>query len=364
MNKILILMITVLVSTPVCFGREWIRMDEERKPPSLISSIRFDKGLDFCGEPVPLEDQAILERLEKEMLLSVGDRPQVILWIKRANRFFPIIENMLAENNMPPDLKFVAIIESALRPHAGSPKGAVGFWQFIKPTGQRFGLTINGGLDERRNIFKSTKAAIKYLKQLYGEFNSWSLAAAAYNMGEEGLRTEIKLQKTNDYYYLYLPMETQRYVFRALSAKLILSDPEKYGFNLKEEDLYPPLEFDRVAFESDVKVPLSLIAQAADTFFKVIKYLNPEIRGYHLDKGRHTILVPKGAGNSFHQRYPAIFNSWMEEDGREIYIVKKGDNLSMIAERFKVPLPALLIWNNIRYRQHIHPGDQLIIYLK
>ena len=133
----------------------------------------------------------------------------------------------MKENGLPDDIKYIAVAESALRPHAGSSKGAMGFWQFMADTGRKYGLTINAYVDERRNIFASTAAAIRYLNELHQKFGSWELAAAAYNMGEEGLQAEILEQDTNNYYQLYLPLETQRYIFRILSVKLILLKPDK-----------------------------------------------------------------------------------------------------------------------------------------
>lgn len=331
--------------------------------PSLISSIRINTPLDFCGEAVPLDKREVRERLEKELLLSLSDRTQVILWIKRSNRYMPYIEKTLNENDMPEDLKYVAIIESALRPHVGSRKGAIGFWQFMKDTGIVYGLTINGDRDERRNIFTSTKAAINYLKVLYADLKSWTLSAAAYNMGEDGLKSEIEAQKTSDYYQLYLSLETQRYVFRIIAAKLILSDPEKYGFYLTEDDLYPPLQFDHVYLTISKEVPIHVIAQASGTYFKVIKDLNPEIRGHYVSEGIHLILIPKGAAIDFHPRFEKAFNEWLLENKVHSYVVKKGDNLTSIAERFNVSLQDILIWNNLKRWRHIHPGDRLTIYL-
>ncbi len=330
--------------------------------PSLISRVRISGPLYFCGEPVELDNRDVRERLEKEMLLTLWDRPQVVLWIKRANRYFPIIENMLKKNNMPEDLKYIAMAESALRPHAGSKKGAVGFWQFMKATGRKYGLSINADKDERRNIFRSTEAAIAYFKQLYGIMGSWTLSAAAYNMGEQGLLSEILAQKTRNYYHLYLPLETQRYLLRIISAKIILSDPETYGFLFTEKDLYPPLQFDRIKLECFQETPISVIAEAANTRFKVIKDLNPEIRGHFLAAGNHWILIPRGAANGFQPRFKTLVDQWLAENRERVYVVKKGDNLSAIAERFNVPLPALIIWNRLKLRKHIQPGQHLIIY--
>jgi len=335
---------------------------ETARFPSLISLARISATLYFCGEPVELDNQDVRERLEKELLLTLWDRPQVVLWIKRANRYFPIIEKMLKEHKMPQDLKYIAVAESALRPHAGSKKGAVGFWQFLKSSGRKYGLDINSEKDERRNIFRSTEAAIAYLKELYDILGSWTLAAAAYNMGEQGLLSEILAQKTRSYYHLYLPLETQRYIFRVISAKIILSDPETYGFRFTEKDVYPPLQFDRIKLECFQETPISVIAAAANTRFKVIKDLNPEIRGHFLAAGNHWILVPQGAAVGFQARFKTLVDQWLAENRERVYVVKEGDSLSAIAERFNVPLPALIIWNRLKLREPIHPGQHLIIY--
>ena len=330
--------------------------------PSLMSSLNVETPLEFCYEHVPLKEQEIRERFEKELLLTLWDRPQVILWLKRSTRYLPHIEKALKESGMPDDLKYVAIAESALRPHAGSSKGAVGFWQFLRGTGVKHGLIIDEYLDERRSLFASTRAAIEYFMELKTQFKSWTLAAAAYNMGEEGLTAEILEQDTEDFYDLYLPLETQRYIFRILSVKLIFSDPERYGFVLTEKDFYPPLTFDRVHIECSEVTPLRVIAEAAKTHFKEIKDLNPEIRGHYLPKGRHEILVPEGTSKGFQARYKTKLEEYSTARKERIYVVKSGDNLSLIADRFGVPLSALLIWNRIDVKDPIHPGDRLMIY--
>ena len=269
---------------------------------------------------------------------------------------------MLSKNGMPDDLKYVAIAESALRPHVRSKKGAVGFWQFVKYTGRKYGLTIDGRIDERRSVFASTQAAIRYLKDLHDSFGSWTLAAAAYNMGEERLTAEILEQGNNDYYQLYLPLETQRYIFRIISIKMLFEDPRKYGFHLSEEDYYPPLRFDQVDIECSKETPIRIIAQAANTNFKVIKDLNPEIRGHYLAKGKHSILIPSEASGDFRARYQDLLKHWVSGEREQTYLVREGDNLTNIAERFGVPLPSLVIWNRLNPRSPIHPGDRLVIY--
>ena len=330
--------------------------------PSLVAASRVTGPLYFCGEPVPLDTSEVRERLEKELLLMLWDRPQVILWLKRSSRYFPYIEKTLRQHNMPDDLKFIPVIESSLLYHAGSPKNAMGFWQFIESTGRNYGLTVDRNIDERRNFFSSTDAAVAYLKYLYDLFGSWTLAAAAYNFGEDGLQAEKTLQQVDNYYEFYLPIETQRYIFRILAAKLILSNPSRYGFKLNPEDYYPPVTFDRVKITLPGRTPLYLVAQASGTYFKEIKDLNPQIRGHDLLKGTHILAVPEGSGENFHSRFAVLAEKWRQEYNMQIYIVKKGDNLSTIAERFNVTLPALMAWNDLTPDMYIHPGEKLVIY--
>lgn len=330
--------------------------------PDLISAVRQQAPVTFCGEVVPLEVAAVRERFEKEMLLSLWDRDQSVLWLKRSTRYLPAIEAMLAQNGMPDDLKYVAVAESALRPHAGSPKGAVGFWQFLPDTGRKYGLTVDDRIDERRNLRASTQAAIRYFNQLHAELGTWALAAAAFNMGEEGLKAEMLAQEEQDFHRLYLPLETQRYLFRILSAKLILSDPGKYGFEMTPEDYYPPLKFETVELTCFGETSLTVVAKAAGTDFKMIKDLNPELRGHYLAAGSYQLALPPGAGEGFQTRFDERYKAWQSLQAGRIYIVKEGDNLSSIAEQFRVPLPALLIWNQIDIRRPIHPGDRLVIH--
>jgi hypothetical protein len=330
----------------------------------LVPLVHADaqSNLDFCGEPVPLDLGQVRERFEKEMLLTLWNRPQVVLWLKRTSRFFPLIEKMLREADVPEDLKFIPIVESALRAHAGSRKGAVGYWQFLATTGRRYDLTIDRYIDERRNLRASTRAAIQYLKDLKDQFGTWTMAAAAYNMGEEGLEAEVIVQETQNYYDLYLPLETQRFVFRILTVKLIYADPVRYHFELLPQDYYQPLDTDQVQLDVFQEIPIQLVAKAAATEFKTIKDLNPELRGHYLRSGNYELYIPQGQAAGFDARFRTLADTYQAQRQERIYVVKAGDNLSLIAERFRVPLAALLIWNRLSLKQPIHPGDRLIIY--
>jgi len=332
--------------------------------PCLVASLRLEGPLSFCDETVPVDEQEVRERYEKELLLALANRAQVILWLKRSSRYLPYIEKSIREWQIPDDLKHVAFAESALLPHAGSSKGAVGYWQFIPSTGRKLGLTINTRIDERRNIFTSTQAALRYFKELRQTFGSWTLAAAAYNMGEDRLMAEILEQGTNNYYHLHLPLETQRFVFRILSVKIILSEPAKYGFHLEEGDYYQPPAFDAIQLDCTRETPVRVVAQAAGTHFKAIKDLNPQIRGHYLPPGSHKVLIPKGAAAGFSSRYSKALSKYLSTLKGSVYIVKQGDNLSMIADRFGVPLLSLVIWNGLDVARPIHPGERLVIHRK
>jgi len=329
--------------------------------PPLAESLRNIPPLTFCGEPVPLDISEVRERLEKELLLSLWDRDQALLWLKRSTRYLPAISAALVRAGLPDDLKYIALAESALRPHVGSPKGAIGFWQFLPATGRRYGLRIDAAVDERRSLAASTRAAVAYFTELHEKFGSWSLATAAFNMGEEGLRAEILAQGTDDYYRLYLPLETQRYLFRILSVKLILTRPEEYGFQLRTADYYPPLHYATTELTSPEETSLKVVAAAAGTDFKRIKDLNPQLRGHYLAAGEHRLNVPEGTGTGLQQRFDRLHSEWRTQRSQRIYVVQPGDNLSTIAAKFDVPLVALLIWNRIDMNQPIHPGDRLVI---
>lgn len=330
--------------------------------PTLNDLLRVDGELTLFGERVPLEVPQVRERFEKELLLAAWDRPQALLWIKRSTRFMPFVAAALNQRRMPADLRFLAVAESALRPHVGSPKGALGFWQLLPDTARRYGLVVDGRFDERRNVTFSTRAALDYLQELHGRLGSWTLAAAAYNMGEEGLEAEMLEQGGADFYDLYLPLETQRFIFRILAAKLILSAPERFGFHLSDADYYPPVQSEGIQIDAFDDVPLSLIAGAAGTSFKTIKDLNPEIRGHYLAPGSRVVQIPPAGRKGFAQRYMTLLDTHRKDRQQRIYVVQRGDNLTTIAAKFNVPLAALLIWNRIDLKRTLQPGDRLVIH--
>jgi hypothetical protein len=324
-----------------------------------LISYPIPREMDLCGEKVPLEDSSIRERMEREFFIVLGDEAQIILWLKRTGKYFPELENVLKEKGMPQDLKYVLVAESGLLTHSYSSKGAGGHWQFIQPTGERYGLKKQEGIDERFSFTKSTEAALAYLKDLYGMFGSWTLAIAAYNCGEERIKKEIEEQKINNFYLLSLPQETERYIFRILAIKTIIANPETYGFTLKMEDYYLPQDFDTVRIVLPEPVHLRIIAEAANTYYRKIRELNPEFKGYYLPQGEYTIRVPKGSGEKFPEQFEAKLKEYHCEE-KAVYIVKEGENLSQIAESLNVSLSSLKEWNKIDDPNLIKPGQELI----
>lgn len=346
-------------------GTPWAQSPDKMPSPSggWHQKVKIEGPYSFCDEPVPLDDPVMFEALEKELLLAAWDQPQVLLWLKRANRIFPYIEQEISKRGLPDDLKYIAVVESALRPHVRSHKNAVGYWQFIQATATHYGLRVDRDIDQRRNLYHSTDAALRYLSDLYNKFDSWTLAAAAYNSGEKRVTGEMKLQGVDNFYQLYLPLETQRYIFKIVAAKEVMSNPVKYGYALTPAELYLPLEVDRVTLETKRALPVAVIAQAARSYYKEIKTLNPEIRGYSLVKGTHSLLIPKGAAKEFHQRLKGEGLQSMRFD-EKVYVVKPGDTLIGIAEKLGVSVKTLLAWNKISPKKQIYPGDRLILGTK
>lgn len=331
-------------------------------PEILLRALALESSVSLCDEPVPVEDPRVVERFEKEMLVALGNRAQVILWLKRSTRYFPYIEQMLEQNGLPEDIKYLAVAESALRMHAGSRKGAMGVWQLMPHTARKYELVVDRNFDERRNLYLSTPAALVYLKDLFNRFGSWSLSLAAYNMGEEGLTAEILEQGVTDYYRLYLPLETQRFIFRILAIKRIIEAPQQYGFALSHNDFYSPRLFSSERIDALADLPLRLIADASGTDFKAIKDLNPELRGHYLAAGTRMVNIPADGEKGFQARLSARIQSDDTLRSQRIYVVRKGDSLSGIALKFNVPVAALLIWNRIGLKDVIHPGQRMVVF--
>lgn len=259
-----------------------------------ISSIDIPQDLNFAGETVPQNDPEIMERIDREFLVNTYWQSNAVLLIKRANMYFPIIEPILAKNGIPDDFKYLAVAESGLQ-NVVSGAGATGFWQIMKATGQQYGLEVNDNVDERYHLEKSTQVACEYLKKYYKKYGTWTLAAASYNAGTGAIDKYMGIQQVNDYYDLLLGQETGRYVFRIMAIKEILSHPEKYGFDVKEEDLYTAVPTFKVDLEEPV-LSFADFAQKYEINYKILKRHNPWLREPHLNnssKKKYSIEIPK-----------------------------------------------------------------------
>jgi hypothetical protein len=243
-----------------------------------IVPVRLSVNLNFCGEKVPLTDWDVRERMEREMLVNIYYQSNTIQYLKLSRRYFNEIEKTLKEEGVPDDFKYLALAESGLR-NITSPAKAVGFWQFIKETGIRYGLESNEYIDMRYDTKNSTIAACNYLKEAYNRFGNWTMAAASYNMGQAGLQSDANFQQSNNYYDLLLNLETSRYIFRIVALKEICQHPEKYGFHLEDDDLYKPIPYTIVTVDSSIS-NLVAFAQQYGTNYKMIKLMNPWIQGH------------------------------------------------------------------------------------
>jgi len=279
---------------------------KQKKDRPPLTTYKLPKEVFLCGERIPMENRTVWENLDREFLLTLSNDVQVLLWMKRARRYFPHIEKRLKDLSLPDDLKYVAIVESGLRPYAVSPSGAGGIWQFIPGTGEKYEMRKNRIVDERFDFFKATEGALAYLRALNEEFRSWALSLAAYNAGENRVRKEIELQGTRDYYFLDLPLETERYVYKIAVAKIVLAAPERYGFHLEEEDLYDPLQVDRVQIEITQPLPIIEVSRAVGCFYKDIKELNPHFSEEAIPPGIQFVNLPPGTSVSFW----TFFSAW------------------------------------------------------
>lgn len=246
-----------------------------------VYALKLPASIEFSEEIVPLDQPDIRERLDKELLVNTYWQSNMMLLLKRANKYFPTIEKILQEEGVPDDFKYLAVIESALE-NVRSPKGAKGFWQIMPGTAREYGLEVNSNVDERYHIEKSTRVACAYLKKAKKRLGSWTLAAASYNRGMYGTDRLLEKQITDNYYDLLLNNETSRYVFRILAVKEIMSNPQRYGFIYDEEDLYQPIPIKKIGLDTAI-TNIAKFAKAQSVNYKIIKIHNPWLIQNHLN---------------------------------------------------------------------------------
>jgi membrane-bound lytic murein transglycosylase D len=275
-------------------------------------------------------------------------RDSFTVWLSRSGRFLPMIQEQFQELGLPGDLAYLAMIESGYNERAYSRARAVGVWQFIKSTGNNYGLEINTYVDERRDPVKSTQAAASYLGDLYNEFGSWYLAVAAYNAGEGKIRRAIKKYKTTDFWEIaqgnFLQLETKRYVPKLIAAILIAREPEKYGFaNIEYE---PPLAYETV--EVPRWTAVKAVALAGDIEAETLKRYNNELRKEFTppDKASYPFKVPLGKREQIEENLPRV--QAVVSTGFKTHTVRKGETLDAVCRKYGLTKTAVLKSNNLR----------------
>ena len=302
MRKIYLLSLVLLFTAVVFFLFTFLSPDSvasnegvfnENTHQCVVQSPAIPAKVDFAGEKAPLDVLSVKEKLDRELLVNTFFHSSTIQLIKRANRWFPVIEPILKKNNIPDDFKYLALIESGFQNNE-SPRGAAGFWQFMEKTAQEYKMEVNSYVDERYNVEISTQKACEYFLDSFEEYQNWTLVAAAYNAGKRRISESIEKQKTNDYYDLYLNDETSRYVFRILAIKTIFNDPLLYGFDIKKTDLYPVLITRDIAVDTAIGNLIDF-ALSQGISYRNLKELNPWFRANYLtnNSGKlYTIKLP------------------------------------------------------------------------
>jgi len=273
---------------------EQIEKEERLVNDYNVYALPIPSDLDFAGEPVPIQNPDIKERMDRELLVNTYWQSNSLLLFKRANKYFPIIEPILAAEGVPDDFKYLAVIESGLT-QAVSPARATGFWQILKLTGREYGLEVNENVDERYHIEKATRVACVYLKKAKERFGSWTTAAAAYNAGNAGVSKRMKSQNVDTYYDLLLGEETGRYVFRIIALKEILSNPTQYGFNYNKQDLYEHIPTYKVSVDTAI-TNLVAFSERFGINYKILKLHNPWLRQSRLNnksRKQYFVDIPK-----------------------------------------------------------------------
>ncbi len=263
--------------------------------PQIVRGVDLDRTYSLAGEVIPMDNLDARERLDRELSVNAYWHSSTLLHLKSGPRFFSVMEPILAEYGVPDDFKYLAVAESSLR-NVTSPAGAKGVWQFMQAGAKSYGLEVNGEVDERYHLEKATRAASKYLKDLHERFGSWLLAAAAYNMGPTRLARLLEEQRAGSYFDLNINEETSRYVFRIVAIKEIFERPEDFGFQLDEEDYYPPLNDYGIVRVNKPVANWGEFAERYGTSYRMLKVYNPWLIDSRLSaSGNKTyeIKIPK-----------------------------------------------------------------------
>jgi membrane-bound lytic murein transglycosylase D len=300
MNRIFLLLIVGFLAA--C-QTATVQKKKEAKHQEILASSAvvfpdLPQSMEFAGTTINLQDEDLRERLDREVLMTAYYQSAWVGALKRAHRYFPEIEQILKEEGIPDDFKYLAIIESNLQ-QAISPVGAQGFWQFMPATAKLYDLEMDAEIDERLNIEKSTHAACRYLKDAHRTLNDWVMTTAAYNRGVGGVLEDMKWQGTEHYFDTYQNSETGRYVFRLLATKLIYENPEAYGYYPDKMELYEPFHIQKIMVNESIP-NLSIWANDQGYNIKILRKLNPWLKTTKLTvkKGRKfTLILPSASEN-------------------------------------------------------------------
>lgn len=300
MSKILsalgLLFLGGLLTNAVRVDEKIILVNEKEIPTAMpVTKAPFiPEQLDFAGENVPLDDADVYERLDRELIVNTYRHSASILYFKKANKYFPVIEPILKKYDVPDDFKYLAVIESGLD-NVTSPAGAKGFWQVMTTTGKEYGLEINSVIDERYDLEKATEAACKYLLDAKKKFGSWTLAAASYNAGMSGIDNKLHKQSVEDYYSLNLNEETSRYIFRLLAVKQIMKNPRLYAFQFEDKDLYHLIPTKKLVVDTTIS-NLTDFAISQGINIKILKIHNPWLLSNQLvnsSRKKYQVEIPE-----------------------------------------------------------------------
>ena len=353
----------------------------QKRPPAAptVSHLKMPKAETICGEKVPLSDPEVSRRVEFEFLLIMQDRGQVALWMKRASSIFPRMEQFLKKKGACAELKYLALIESGLRPTALSHAKAKGYWQFIPSTGKAFNLKSTSQWDHRSDFTRSSEAAVKYLNQLHAQFGAWDLAMAAYNTGPTRLKKEIAEQKVDKYWRLRLYREAERYVPRFVAVKMVMERLAEYGFDESATPGWsrPNVDYVRVKLKKFQRLNLKGVADGGGLDFRRLSALNPELmKGELQGPFSEVIEVPKGTAKTFRNWVKTAIKkmpnrkavrkrlkpkSKKKRRRSRVYKVRKGDSLWLIAQKFGMTIKELRTLNGLRKTSVIKAGDRLKI---
>jgi hypothetical protein len=285
-NKTFARILLLLTIVLLYFGFDtWVKQRDRQSPGTneqyyRIVPMPIPDSLSFAGEKVPLEMFYVTEALDRELAVNTYWHSSTLQLIRKSTRWFPMFDTILEKYNVPTDFKYLCVAESGLS-HAVSPAGAVGFWQFMKPTAKEYNLEVNKEIDERYHVLKSTEAACQYLLDSYEKYGNWTLVAASYNAGRNGISRRMQQQEAGSYYDLILPDETSRYIYRILAIKLIFEQPEEYGFYVEEDDYYRPIPVKSVEVSGKVD-SWGAFANNRGLNYKLLKYFNPWLRQTYL----------------------------------------------------------------------------------